>query len=206
MIMTARKPYPTCSEPDVPIRPIPGFEGSYSASEDGRIWSEVRRVQKTPRCQMLIGGKWLKPCMHHGYWHVALRRGPNTKTYPVHRLVAMAWIPIRDKDLWHVNHKNGVRTDNRVANLEWCTPRENNLHAYRTLGKRGPGALLTDEQVIQIRCRIAAGEKQRALAREFGISESIVSMIKHHYTYRRAGNEIEFSLEPPSAPDMAEAA
>ncbi len=54
-------------------------------------------------------------------------------TYLLHRLVAQTFIN-NPKNKPHINHKNGVRDDNRVDNIEWCTPRENVVHARDKLG------------------------------------------------------------------------
>jgi predicted XRE-type DNA-binding protein len=91
----------------------------------------------------------------YGYEVVGL--GKFKKHFSVHRLVAMAFIP-NSLNKPCVNHINGIKTDNRVENLEWCTYWENDNHARQTglsvcnlQGENSSNVKLTNEIVIKIR-------------------------------------------------------
>lgn len=64
-----------------------------------------------------------------GYCEVTLYKDGKQKTFLVHRLLAKAFIP-NPKNLPAVNHINGIKSDNRLENLEWVTSSENTRHAY----------------------------------------------------------------------------
>ena len=102
---------------------IPGYEGRYQVSNLGQI--------RGPR------GTLNKPFKNHGGYLVAtLYNGQKQIRTGAHRLVAMAFIP-NPENKPQINHRNGIRTDNRPENLEWVTCSENNLHRRRVL--RGGG-------------------------------------------------------------------
>ena len=102
-------------------RYIPGVEGHYMASTLGRIKS----VKKFPEVILRPGLSAI-----NGYLHVRL----NGQNKSVHRLVAETFIP-NPYNKPQINHKNEIKTDNRVDNLEWVTAKEN-INFGTSLSKR----------------------------------------------------------------------
>lgn len=115
-------------------KPLPGYEEEYEVSSSGRLKSLGR-----PR--KVFGNDWtyspqpkiikLRPRKLDGYVQYSIRG----KLVLVHRAVAKAFIP-NPENKPEVNHKNGVRHDNRVENLEWVTSSENNKHKFSVLGRK----------------------------------------------------------------------
>ena len=112
----------------------------YSVSSLGRVRSDPHKVWN--------GNGWyttkekiLKPnILAKGYLQVELRNAPNRHPRQVHRLVAEAFIS-NPNNFPQVNHKNGIKNDNRVENLEWCDNSMNQIHAYAMgLNKRSNNA------------------------------------------------------------------
>ena len=97
-------------------------------------------ISDTGVVKNIITGKTLKTSVYNGYPNLALRNGGKPKKFKIHRLAAEHFLP-NPYDKPCVNHKNGVRDDNRVVNLEWVTHSENNHHRYWGLSN---GYLLAD--------------------------------------------------------------
>lgn len=146
--------------------PISGLENLYTVSSKGRI-SRVK------------SGKILKPHVNKkGYLSIALcKKCRYTKAY-IHRLVLMAFTT---SHLKQVNHKNGIKADNTLENLEWVSARENLLHACRTLGVRTGSnhwnAKLDDASVAEMRSAHSSGESVMSITRRFTVSHATVSRI-----------------------------
>lgn len=120
---------------------IPNLRGTYEVSNLGNvrrtslIWfdnrkKEYRTIHKIRNLYLYDNG--------HGYLHVTFpidtEQGRKLKNFYVHQLVATAFIP-NPLNRTEINHKNFVRTDNKVINLEWCTYEENMKHC-RSMDKR----------------------------------------------------------------------
>lgn len=111
-------------------RPVKGWP-NYAVSNLGRVWS-----WGGGRFPARILGAYND---RHGYPIVSLHDRGNQRTRFVHRLVALAFLPV-DPSRPHVNHRDGIKQNNRCENLEWVTPQENSTHASET------GLLATGER------------------------------------------------------------
>lgn len=106
--------------------PVVDYEDIYAVTYDGTVFNT-----KT--------GRKLKPNKNsqNGYYYLGLSRNGISKSEYLHRIIAKAWIP-NHNNYKYVNHINGIRTDNRVENLEWCTKSHDLQHAYSILGRAPP--------------------------------------------------------------------
>ena len=112
-----------------------------------------------------------------GYYQSNLYKEGKKITREIHRLVALAFLP-NEENKPFVNHKNGIKTDNRVENLEWCTQAENITHAVKN---RLVKTKLTDEQAKEI---FNSQLSHRKLAKLYNITNSIVWRIKNKKAYK----------------------
>lgn len=117
---------------------ILGYEGIYMVSNIGRVKSLDRYIDHPITKKTLLKGVMREIDINSdGYPLIRLCKNGMSVSRSVHRYVAEAFIP-NPLNLPEVNHKNGVKTDNSVENLEWVTRSENQLHAYATGLKKPP--------------------------------------------------------------------
>lgn len=171
-----------------------GYEASYAVSSLVNVKSIDREVKHNYGGVAVKKGKDLKKISDKdGYLFVNLKKEQKGSSQRVHRLVAIAFIP-NPESKPHVNHKNGIKFDNHLENLEWNTLSENRTHAYCTglqngLNRRGIKSnfnKLSESQVLEIRS-IYVSKKitQKELAKIFNVTQSCINSIitKKNWAY-----------------------
>lgn len=155
--------------------PIKGYEGLYEINKIG----EVKSLANYHRKDSII----LKQAIVLGYCVVGLSKNNKRKLYKVHRLLAKNFLPNTENKAT-VNHKNGIKHDNRLENIEWATYSENNNHALNTNLRVMPknenhhNCKLTKEDIADIRSKYKSGNYlQKDLSNEYNINFRTVSSI-----------------------------
>lgn len=116
--------------------PVVGYEGLYEVSDTGVVRGVAKTVKGNHRkATRNIPPRDKKQSLLLGYPAVTLFKGEGPKMIKVHRLVAEAFIP-NPCNYDQINHIDGDKTNNHVANLEWCTSSHNNYHRHEMIRKR----------------------------------------------------------------------
>jgi DNA-binding XRE family transcriptional regulator len=151
---------------------VPGYEGRYQVSNLGRVKSLNYNQTGKERIMKEVGNS-------STYLRVGLCKYGKVKTNKIHRLVMLAFVG--ESDL-QVNHKNGIKTDNRLKNLEYCTQLENIRHAINT------GLINTmGENQVNSKLKTACAERikyghqgmtQESIAKIYGVSRRLIGQIR----------------------------
>lgn len=158
---------------------IYGFDKQYTITPDGDVFA-ISKYDK----------KQIYPSITtRGYYSVSFRRHGKTVGKLVHRLVAMAFVP-GYKVGKQINHKNGMKLDNRAENLEWVTPKENSHHSrvtglYDNRGRKHSMSKLTEADVIAIRATANIGiPNYVTIGKAYGVNKTCIRKIVTRETWR----------------------
>lgn len=104
----------------------------------------------------------------------------------LHRLLAQTFLG--DLEGLHVNHKDGVKTNNNLSNLEILSQADNNRHSVKVLGnqigEKNSGAKLSETQVLEIRELCSLKKSDTEIAKTFNISRATVYQIRLGKTWK----------------------
>lgn len=172
---------------------VPDYEGLYKASNSGLIFGVKRQ-------------RLVKPNLNrHGYYTLTLSKNNKRNTRSVHRLVATAFL---GKSNLVINHKDGVKTNNNICNLEFITIAQNNRHAHeiglhddknKKLSEKmkqmksedSNCSKLTEKQVIRIRELLKEGKTNISISKIYSVTASAISNIKRNKAWNKMGKKYE---------------
>lgn len=171
-------------------RPVVGWESYYEVSSLGRVRSITRHVERKffygMAKRVFLGRVLRQNADSSGRMSVSITGNGKRKTRRVHQMVAEAFLGPRPSGT-EVAHNNGDASDNRVENLRYATPKENNgdklIHGTLRRGEAAPTALLTEDQVRQARS-LPKGGAIKAFAQQLGVTPAALYAARSGVTWK----------------------
>lgn len=159
------------------IRPVLGYEGRYEVTNYGKVISFCCNSGERGK------GRVLSRCKdRQGYIKYHISKDKKMWYTKAHTLVMEAFSGIKRPKGMQVRHLDGNCTNNYVGNLAWGSPKDNCQdaigHGTWTRGERQGLSRLKDDQVREIKRRLANGEKGAVIGRDYGVSRFLISAIK----------------------------
>jgi len=150
------------------FKDIPDYEGIYQISNLGRVKSLKFNKERI-----------LDTIENDGYKPIILRKNNISKKTRIHRLLMLTFKPEGYFDGAVINHINGIRNDNRLENLEWCTQKENMQHSINTglsqcKGENHPFSKLKEQQIPVIRRLYKVLNNYYTISKLFGVSTDTI--------------------------------
>ncbi len=165
----------------------------YEVGDDGSVWSlDYNHTGEKRQLKQIVNDE--------GYKYVFLVVDGKRYKRLCHRMVLISFVP-NPENKAHCNHKNGLRGDNRLSNLEWSTPQENALHGYRSNGRvvsdkvksgskqrfsgtNNPKAKINEATVLSIRRLRMKGDSLKSIAERHSLSVAQVSSIANNKSWK----------------------
>lgn len=181
--------------------------------QDVEVWKEVTEakfkhymISNKGNIFNTRNNRQLKPWFTaDGYPVVELYNGSG-QNFRVHRLVALAFIP-NPEEKATVNHKNGVKTDNRVDNLEWMTDEENRQHAYDN-GLMHTGLIerykWIEEHLDEIELMLLEGQTYKTVSEYFGVNSQLIKRLKDSHNFHKEKYTVEFKPQALTVGEVEE--
>ena len=162
---------------------VVGYEGLYIVSNIGNIMSLGNGNSNSSTRKLLKQQTRVQT-----YLGVSFNKDGKRNVFQSHRIVALSFIP-NPNNYSEINHINGIKFDNRVENLEWCSHSQNIQHAYDTkllIPSRGDLqklSKLTNENVVQIRELSNKGVSKNELADKFHVAKCTICRVVNRATW-----------------------
>jgi hypothetical protein len=172
-------------------RDIPDWEGFYQVSSDGQVRSLGRWVFSKRGVRIRRKGKVLAQSTNpQGYKIVVLSRRGKQYGYGVHRLVCIAFHGPPPSDKHETAHWDGSKDNNVPDNLRWATGTENQLDRHRHHAAFITNNKITASTAAEVKARLQAGQMQKVIASDLGITKAIVGHIArgNAWTHVTAGD------------------